>query len=226
MTRSTTRRVSLKENKQDTARRQRKAANTKHIINLCSSDSDSETRNFKMPVTPSKTKSHSPTEEEVTPTKVKRTDENQTSPCTMLNKLALTSPVVSHKKELFPRIDKYQTARKALHSTTPSALPCRERELQELDEFIRGHLENQSSGTLYISGPPGTGKTASLNLILQNDNVRKEFVEVYVNCTAIKSSGSIYSKIVKELGLKSKGRTEKDYLVTIETFLKKSHKMM
>lgn len=227
MTRSSTRRVSLKENRQqETVKRSRRNTKTKQIIDLSGSDSDCETGNFKMPVSPSKKKSQSQIEEEATPTKVKKIDENQTSPSTLLNKLALTSPSANSRKELFPKNHKYQTARKALHSTTPSTLPGREKELKELEEFIKEHLEKQSSGTLYISGPPGTGKTASLSLILQKEEVSQEFVKVYVNCTAIKSSGAIYSKIVKELGLRSKGKAEKDYLVTIETHLKKQHKMM
>lgn len=227
VTRSATRRTSLKENRQDEPiQRPRRNTRSRRIIDSCSSDSDCEIVELKMPVTPSKKKSPPPAAEEVTPTKVKKVDENQTSPSTLLTKLTLVSPLPQGKRELFPRNHKYQTARKALHSTTPSSLPGREKEIKELEDFIKEHLLNQSSGTLYISGPPGTGKTASLSLILQKEEVSKKFVVVYVNCTAIKSSGSIYSKIVKELGLKSKGRTEKDYLAAVETFLKKPHEMM
>lgn len=227
MTRSATRCTTLKENRQEeTIQRPRRNTRSRRIIDSCSSESDCEIVEFKMPGTPIKKKSPSPPPEEVTPTKVKKVDENQTSPSTLLTKLALASPTPQGRKELFPRNRKYQTARKALHSTTPSSLPGREKEINELEDFIKEHLQKQSSGTMYISGPPGTGKTASLSLILQKEEVSKEFVVVYVNCTAIKSSGTIYSKIVKELGLKSKGRTEKDYLAAVESFLKKPHQMM
>lgn len=224
MTRPTTRHSSLKENRQQEVTHPRRNARTKQVVD---SNSDCEIVEFRMSVTPNKKKSEQlPATEEVTPTKVKKTDENQTSPSSLLMKLALVSPSPKGRRELFARNHKYQVARKALHSTTPSSLPGREKEIKELENFITEHLRKQSSGTLYISGPPGTGKTASLSLILQKEEVYKQFVVVYVNCTAIKSSGTIYSKIVKELGLKSRGRTEKDYLATVEAFLKKPHKMM
>lgn len=226
MTRSATRRTSIKENiEQGKTRRPQRNSRTKQT-ELYSSDSGCEIVDFKMPTTPTKKESQSPPEDEITPTKVRKIEEIHTSPSTLLKDLAIGSPPFQSKRELFPKLHKYQTARKALHSTTPSTLPGREKEIKELQDFLREHLQQESSGTLYISGPPGTGKTASLNLILSNEMVCKEFVVVYVNCTAIKSSGSIYSRIVKELGLKSKAKTEKDYLGTIETFLKKPHKMM
>ena len=47
---------------------------------------------------------------------------------------------------------------------------------------------------------------------------------VYVNCTSISSIGSIYKKICSELKLESDGHGEKDYLATIERYLKGRHK--
>lgn len=65
----------------------------------------------------------------------------------------------------------YQNARKALHSNFPTELPGRESEIEELRSFILDHLVNGSSGSIYVSGPPGTGKTASLNSIVQQTDV-------------------------------------------------------
>lgn len=61
----------------------------------------------------------------------------------------------------------YRNARKALHVGLPNSLPGRDKELDVLRNFIKGHLENGLSGSMYVSGPPGTGKTASLSIILQ-----------------------------------------------------------
>lgn len=60
---------------------------------------------------------------------------------------------------------------RALHSTAPMSLPCRDDKLSELRMFLETHLCNKTSGTLYISGPPGTGKTASLNFVLSDPKV-------------------------------------------------------
>lgn len=111
-----------------------------------------------------------------------------------------------------------------MHTTFTGKLPGREKELNELKDFIEGHLENQTSGSLYISGPPGTGKTASLNLILENSDIKTNVKEIYVNCTTIKSSGAIFARIAKDLGVKTNGKGEKESTQAIANFLKRKHK--
>ncbi|CAH1104483.1 unnamed protein product [Psylliodes chrysocephalus] len=117
----------------------------------------------------------------------------------------------------------YQCARQALHGSLPSELPGREIELKQLKDFIEEHLKNKASGSLYVSGPPGTGKTACLNTIIK-ENVKFKLAHVYINCTAIKSPTAIYSRIIKELNLKPNGKTEKDHLTQIDKYLRKHHK--
>ncbi|VEN61219.1 unnamed protein product [Callosobruchus maculatus] len=119
----------------------------------------------------------------------------------------------------------YQAARKALQSTVPVNLPGREKELDELRVFINDHLSNKTSGSMYVSGPPGTGKTASLNIILQEECLL-DFKHIYINCTAIKSPTAVYSRIFKELGIKANAKTEKEYLSAVEKYLKKNNKMI
>ncbi|KAG5893707.1 hypothetical protein JTB14_017814 [Gonioctena quinquepunctata] len=128
-------------------------------------------------------------------------------------------------KTVFQRSSAYQSARQALHSTPPADMPGRENELEEMRSFIQSNLEDKCSGSLYISGPPGTGKTASLNIILNDEAISSEFSKVYVNCTSIKSPTAIYSKIVSGLKIKMNGKTA-DYLSALENYLKKKHKMI
>ena len=57
----------------------------------------------------------------------------------------------------------FHVARNKLHtSTVPENLPCREKEYEEIYKFLRSHIEEQISGCMYISGVPGTGKTATV----------------------------------------------------------------
>lgn len=192
---------------------------------------------FKEPTrTPQKSKSRNlPDDRTVTPPKQRKHFENDenipvsppSTPCVLLDRLSLSSPQnKSNRKALFQENDLYYNARRALHSACPTNLPGREKELNDLKEFILKHLNDGTSGTMYISGPPGTGKTASLNLILEDPNISEEIKHVYVNCTSIKSSGSIFSRIVKDLGIKANGKSEKDCISAIEKFLQKGHKTM
>ena len=127
-------------------------------------------------------------------------------------------------KQLFT-INKYCNARKALHSSTPENLPGREAELLELENFIQSHKEEKSSGSLYVSGPPGTGKTASLSKIMSKPEYKSVFKTIYVNCTTMKSASAIYTKIIQELGLKAT-KSSKTSKAVIEKYLVSKHKMI
>lgn len=180
--------------------------------------------------TPSKRKAHKPSiisssdddnEEEAdkaTPpkqTKVVAKSQPKLSPTCLLDKLSLGSPPPVARS-------KYQSARKTLNSAETYNLPGREKELAELSEFLSAGLKHQSSSSMYISGPPGTGKTASLSKLLNASEFSDQFKRIYVNCTAISSIGSIYKKVCSELKIQT--GTEKECLANIERYLSSRHK--
>jgi cell division control protein 6 len=76
----------------------------------------------------------------------------------------------------------------------------RETEKKELQEFMSTRIENGSSGCLYISGPPGTGKSAMVN------EMTSEYLEsgsakmAYVNCMSVKSARDMCLKLLEEFG--------------------------
>ncbi|XP_073986743.1 cell division cycle 6 isoform X2 [Rhodnius prolixus] len=118
------------------------------------------------------------------------------------------------------------SAIKALHSTVPSKLPGREDQIEKISSIFYESLDSKKSSTLYISGPPGTGKTACLNYILQLPKISKGFKTVYINCAGVKSSNAVYQRVADELGLKLKGRTEKTFQSGIYSYLSSNHKMI
>ncbi|KAK9509919.1 hypothetical protein O3M35_004806 [Rhynocoris fuscipes] len=120
----------------------------------------------------------------------------------------------------------HSSAIKALHSTLPSKLPGREDKIDEISSIFYECLEMKKSATVYISGPPGTGKTACLNYIMQLPKISKGFKTVYVNCTGIKSSGAVYRKVADELMLNLKCRTEKDFQKAIQNYIQSDHRMI
>ncbi|XP_066588656.1 cell division control protein 6 homolog isoform X2 [Prorops nasuta] len=155
------------------------------------------------------------------------------TPSTLINKLNLDSSDDKEEKLtprcLFPN-NRYCNARKALHSSVPTNLPGRETELNELKEFIGEHLKNNRSGSLYVSGPPGTGKTALLSKVMQLPEFKKKINTVYINCTTMKSASTIYGKIIQELNIKVTEETtkvtEKTAKAAVEKYLVSRHKML
>ncbi|XP_050551682.1 polycomb group protein Psc-like [Spodoptera frugiperda] len=118
------------------------------------------------------------------------------------------------------------TAKKDSEEENQKPLTSREKEIGWLDNFLTEHLDKEESASLYISGQPGTGKTASLSYILNLPKFKEGYKQVYINCTMMKSAASIYSRICKELQLPTSGTTEKACFNAIEKYLKKKHKMI
>ncbi|NXY43150.1 ORC1 protein, partial [Ceuthmochares aereus] len=80
-----------------------------------------------------------------------------------------------------------EEARLRLHvSATPESLPCREEEFQDIYNFVESKLIDGTGGCMYISGVPGTGKTATVHEVVrrlqqatENDDLPPfQFVEV------------------------------------------------
>ncbi|XP_027210266.1 cell division control protein 6 homolog [Penaeus vannamei] len=156
-----------------------------------------------------------------TPRKLAMSPLKFSSPSSMISKLSLASPSNSKKNAAMgickPNVTAYRAVRQSLNTGTPTTLVCREKQVADMESFLKEHLQNVKPGSLYVSGAPGTGKTASLNSILDSmklPNIKK----VFLNCMTLRTAGAIYSKIVSELGLQQKG-TERENIKAIEKAL-------
>ncbi|KAL9906312.1 cell division cycle 6 isoform 1-T2 [Glossina fuscipes fuscipes] len=143
-----------------------------------------------------------------------------------INEMASDSDDAKKDKHRSFHRNKYQNARCILNSGETKKLPGREEQLEELRQFFREHLENKSSGSLYVSGQPGTGKTACLSLLMHSPEFALSLQTVYINCTSIASIGGVYKKLSAELKLKSKGRTEHDNITAIQCYIQNSKDML
>ncbi|XP_065656490.1 cell division control protein 6 homolog isoform X2 [Hydra vulgaris] len=99
----------------------------------------------------------------------------------------------------------YSSTRLLLHTSTPDRLLCREKELSFIEKFIKCTLLGTNPGSLYMSGAPGTGKTASLTKILEKLQVTGSLCQIiFLNCMSIKVSQSIFVRLANELSTTSK----------------------
>ncbi|KAL5970674.1 Origin recognition complex subunit 1 [Taenia solium] len=87
-------------------------------------------------------------------------------------------------------------------------LPCREGEFDAIFEFLFEHLQNGTGGCMYISGVPGTGKTATVTAVVKSmtgcvdedgSGVIPPFKFVTVNGMQVSQPHQIYPQIHEAL---------------------------
>merc|ERR1712071_324222 len=96
--------------------------------------------------------------------------------------------------------------RRRLHvSAVPQTLPCREDEFHYLFSFVEGTLADASGGCMYVSGVPGTGKTATVNEVVrmlresQSEGDLPDFKLIQVNGMKLTAPNQIYVQIWEQL---------------------------
>ncbi|KAK4230488.1 cell division control protein 18 [Podospora fimiseda] len=95
----------------------------------------------------------------------------------------------------------YHKARQLFsRSADPGQLIGRDNEREQLRDFLSRCKTSKPSGCLYVSGPPGTGKSAMVNSIADETAAESESVKkAYINCMSIKSSKDLYITLLDQL---------------------------
>lgn len=76
----------------------------------------------------------------------------------------------------------------------------REKEQKIVRNFIDERITGQAGGALYLSGLPGTGKTALINSVLKGYKSRKDTKIVQLNCMTISRLEETFSIVLGEFG--------------------------
>ncbi|XP_076015516.1 origin recognition complex subunit 1 [Genypterus blacodes] len=99
-----------------------------------------------------------------------------------------------------------EEARLRLHvSAVPESLPCREQEFQNIYSFVESKIIDGTGGCMYISGVPGTGKTATVHEVmrcLQNASDMDEiptFQFIEINGMKMTDPHQAYVQILQKL---------------------------
>ena len=107
-----------------------------------------------------------------------------------------------------------QKARAALTlSATPKHIPCREAEMEQIEDFVQGCIsggnssraKQQQGRCLYISGVPGTGKTATVLQVMRQFKKKAErqevppFQFVELNALRLPTPQHAYSFLLEQL---------------------------
>ncbi|NWX11922.1 CDC6 protein, partial [Aegotheles bennettii] len=96
----------------------------------------------------------------------------------------------------------YQQAKRALHAAVPDRLHARDKESGIIRQFLRDHVCRRRPGSLYISGAPGTGKTACVSRVLLD--CKDELAgskTVVLNCMSLSTPHGLFPALAQRLGL-------------------------
>lgn len=86
-------------------------------------------------------------------------------------------------------------------SADPGQLIGRDDERAQLHKFLERCTSSHPGGCLYVSGPPGTGKSAMVNRITEEIASGSEVIrKASINCMSIKSSKDLYITLLDQLG--------------------------
>lgn len=84
-------------------------------------------------------------------------------------------------------------------STEPGRLVGREAERQELVTFIQDRVARTGGGCVYVSGPPGTGKSAMVCEVTDGFETSARLKRAYINCMSMKTSKDLYANLLETL---------------------------
>ncbi|XP_054835219.1 origin recognition complex subunit 1 [Eublepharis macularius] len=122
-----------------------------------------------------------------TPAKTSKTSSKTPEPRTPKTPHDAIPRIRSRNQTIQEPANVLEEARIRLHvSTVPESLPCREKEFQDIYNFIESKLIDGTAGCMYISGVPGTGKTATVHEVIhclqqaaENDELPSfQFIEI------------------------------------------------
>lgn len=111
-------------------------------------------------------------------------------------------------------------------NSIPNYFPCREKEQDQITSYLREGIANcGQSSSLYISGMPGTGKTATtLHIIskLRKSKSIKEFDFIHINAMQLTNPNLVYTILAEKItGRRMNPQSSAHFL---DEFFKKSEK--
>ena len=107
----------------------------------------------------------------------------------------------------------------------PGKLIGRADEKRELGDIVGHGLTSGKSQCVYVSGPPGTGKSAVVSELCSQLRVESSATFVYVNCMSLQNSDELCRKLINELsGDPFRGTVPTELAAELQSMLSKPKK--
>ena len=87
----------------------------------------------------------------------------------------------------------------------------RDDEKRQVADFVSQRLDSKDGGCLYVSGPPGTGKSALVSDVLGGIKDRLTSAVSVVNCMSVKNAADLSQKLSSDLNLTISKRRASDF---------------
>ncbi|KAJ6054897.1 hypothetical protein N7499_005847 [Penicillium canescens] len=124
-----------------------------------------------------------------TPSKSRFRDALPHSPVTPRHRVQSATPTITQQTV-------YSQARQLFaRGATSGRLVGRDAEREKLVSFITEGVKSRNGGCLYVSGPPGTGKSAMVQEVCADLDLSEVRVS-HVNCASMRVSRDVYSKLI------------------------------
>lgn len=113
---------------------------------------------------------------------------------------SLSSPSQSSSPIHHLGLSGFRAAKASLSlGNTSTRILERDLERKKIDSFLSSHVGSNTPGSLYISGKPGTGKSALLAEIISETTFDKNVAMISINCMALPAPAAIFSKIYEKI---------------------------
>ncbi|KAJ8495387.1 hypothetical protein ONZ45_g12875 [Pleurotus djamor] len=116
------------------------------------------------------------------------------TPDTVLQR-TLATPPPTPPTSLLPIYARARALLRATSNNTATNIAGRDSERDIIQKFITG----VSTSSLYISGSPGTGKTALVNTIIRDHEESDQLKVITINCMALNNVEALWAQLAEEL---------------------------
>ncbi|PNS17695.1 Cell division control protein 18 [Sphaceloma murrayae] len=141
-----------------------------------------------------------------------------TDPISPQTKVLVPGSVITPRTPATPttttKASPYSQARQLFTGCSEQGLLIgRQQERQQVEDFVSGRVDAGTGGCLYVSGPPGTGKSAFVGDIVQGLGLQASTICATVNCMSTKSASELMTGVAAAFNIEIKSKRH----ITVES---------